>query len=80
MRRRARLEIEVTYDAERAAHTIATPESVSPDFAQWPDAYCGKAGTGYPNRPRARLFLTHSLTANRRPPRPEDATKPLSFD
>jgi hypothetical protein len=80
MRRRARLETGVTYDAERAAHIIATPESVSPDFAQWPDAYCGIAGTGYPNKWRARLFLAHPLTANRRPPRPENATKPLSFD
>jgi hypothetical protein len=34
MRRRARLEsLNVTYDAERAAQTIATPESISPDFA-----------------------------------------------
>jgi hypothetical protein len=30
MRRRARLEIEVTYDAERAAQIFATPESISP--------------------------------------------------
>jgi hypothetical protein len=80
MRRRARLESGVSYDAQRAAQIIATPYSVSPDFAQCPDAYCGKAGTGYPNKTRARLFLTHSLTANRRPPRPENATKPLSLD
>jgi hypothetical protein len=30
VRRRARLETDVTYDAERAAQTIATPESVLP--------------------------------------------------
>jgi len=30
VRHRARLETDVTYDAERAAQTIATPESVLP--------------------------------------------------
>jgi len=40
------------------ANLIATPESMSPDFAKWPDAYCGRRGaTGYPNRTRASLFL-----------------------
>jgi len=37
-------------DAEKVAQNIATPNLSRPDFAQRPDAYCGKGVARFPNR------------------------------
>jgi hypothetical protein len=48
----------MSYDAEKAAQNIATPNLSRPDFAQWPDADCGKGVACFPNRSCVSLFLT----------------------
>jgi hypothetical protein len=57
MRRRARLESLITYDAERAAQTIATPRIALADFELLACRVFRKNGSGFAVGIRARSIF-----------------------
>jgi len=70
-----------SHDAERAAHTFATPESLFADFAvNSRRLFRKKVNTGFAIGIRARYFLTHDLTRNPASTRLKMLRDLLSFD
>jgi hypothetical protein len=71
----------MSYDAERAAQTLATPKFALADFEPLsPARIPQKQRSGFAIGPRARFSLTHFLTANRPPLRLKMLRDLLSFD
>jgi hypothetical protein len=79
-RRRARLETDVTYDAERAAQTIATPESVLPVVRTMARRVFRKSGYRFCDQNTRQIFSDAFSNGEPASTSPENATDPLSFD
>jgi hypothetical protein len=69
----------INYDAERAAQNIATPESLSPDFALLARRVFRKSGHRFCGQNTRQFFLTHFLNGEPASTSPENATDLLTL-